>query len=113
MKNEFRITVFLILMTSLGFAQTGTKVSTLPAESNKTQTNPTKSVSTGNVAKGEAVTATEGKKGLNAVNVKTAKATETSTNGKTSDTKETGSAVSTTDTKHAINTKGTGATRDK
>jgi hypothetical protein len=113
MKNKFKIVVFLLLMANSVFAQSTSKVSTLPVESATGQVQTTKSGSTGDVAKGEAVTATEGKKGLNAVNVERSKQSEVRANTKTAVSPESGSTGNIPESKHAINTKGTGATRDK
>jgi len=113
MKNKFRITALFFLLASFGFAQSSQQVAVLPQKNTSPQTKTTQSGSTGDVAKGEAVTVTEGKKGLNAVNVKRSKQSETRANTLTAGSLEldplTGTA---SETKHAINTKGTGATRD-
>jgi hypothetical protein len=103
MKNKFRIAALFFLMANFGFAQSSKQVSVLPEKDISTQTITTKSGSTGDVAKGEAVTVTEGKKGLNAVNVKRSKQSEVRANTKTS-----GSVGNVEESKHAINTKGTG-----
>ncbi|MEI8112424.1 MAG: hypothetical protein WCI54_02280 [Bacteroidia bacterium] len=113
MKLKFGFTSLLFLLVHAGFTQSGTQVSTLPAKANPTQTSSTKSGSTGDIAKGEAVTETEGKKGLNAVNVKRSKQSEVRANTKTANSTEAGSSGNIPESKHAINTKGTGATRDK
>ncbi|MBA4409181.1 MAG: hypothetical protein Q8S54_04780 [Bacteroidota bacterium] len=113
MKNKFKTTVWLILVATLGYAQQNTKVSTLPAKGTLMQTGTSKESSTGDVAKGEALTATEGKKGLNAVNVRQAAKTDGRVSGSANDysknKQESGSTGNIQESKHAINTKGTGA----
>jgi len=112
MKFTFGLTTLLFLLVQVGFAQSGTQVS-IPTKANSTQPIATKSGATGDIAKGEAVTATEGKKGLNAVNVKRSKQSEVKANTKTAVLPESSSTGNIPESKHAINTKGTGATRDK
>lgn len=130
MKSKIVISIGLIMATTLCFAQHSKPIAELPAKGTLIQTSPN----------GAAATVAEGKKGLNAVNVKQAKQAgsvnengrTTNANGKhdenpfppkstnTKATKypcmnpsEADSTSNVLQTKHAINTKGTGATRDK
>ena len=101
MKTKLRITVFLLLLVTLGYAQQNTSITKLPDKGTLQQNNTTDKVTAPAVKPDSPNTKTfdvaEGKKGLNAVNVRKAVNQEKPT--PTSD--------------HAINTKGTGATRDK
>ena len=104
MKNKIVISIGLLLATTLCFAQQSKPITELPAKGTLMQTSTTEKVSTG-----DAATVTEGKKGLNAVNVKRSKQSEPRANGQTAGPPTAGSAEITQDSKHAINTKGTGA----
>jgi len=135
MKNKILISICLLAFSTLCFAQQSKPVAELPAKGALMQTTTNE-----HVLSGDASTVTEGKKGLNAVNVKQAKQagiqTEVGrtirTNGqddgnpvpyKNASAKVTkyacmnpslaDSTSNTLQTKHAINTKGTGATRNK
>jgi hypothetical protein len=113
MKYRFELAVLLLLLATTGFAQESKPITQVPAKGTLQQSTASGKSSTGDVAKGEATTVTEGKKGLNAVNVKRSKQSEVRANAKTAVAPETDSATGVAETKHAINTKGTGATRDK
>jgi len=127
MKNMIVISIGLLMVTALCFAQQSKLVAELPAKGTLLQTS----------ANGDAVIVTEGKKGLNAVNVKQAENVNengrtTTPNGQDDGTPFPLKSKSITATKypcmnpslvdstnnnlqnkHAINTKGTSATRNK
>lgn len=130
MKNRILISIGLLMVTTLCFAQQSKPIAELPAKGTLIQTSPNEA----------ATVVAEGKKGLNAVNAKQAKqAGSVSENGgtirpndqddgnpfppkstKTKATKypcmnpsEADSASNSPQTKHSINTKETSATRDK
>jgi len=124
MKNRIAISISLLLVTTLCFAQQSKPIAELPAKGTLMQTTSEK------VSAGDAATVAEGKKGLNAVNVKLARqagsANENEGNKfppKNSSTKATKYACmnpalvdsdsNASQAKHATNTKGTGATKNK
>jgi hypothetical protein len=81
MKNKLKLTLLVILFANLGFAQQNA----IPAKGSLKQASTIeKTGSTGDAAKGESFDVAEGKKGLNAVNVKKVKeGTDISQNGRT------------------------------
>lgn len=130
MKNRILISIGLLMVTTLCFAQQSKPIAELPAKGTLIKTSPN----------GATTTVSEGKKGLNAVNVKQAKqAGSVSENGRTTNpsgqddrnpfppkntnTKatmypcmnpsEADSSSNSLQTKHSINTKGTNPTEDK
>lgn len=130
MKNRILISIGLLMVTTLCFSQQSKPVAELPAKGTLIQASPN----------GAAAAVTEGKKGLNAVNVKQAKqAGSMNENGRTNwpnnqddgnpypsknssvkvtksacmNPSEADSASNSQQTKHSINTKGTSATGDK
>jgi hypothetical protein len=138
MNNILKMTVALLLIANTGFAQQNKLVTKLPEKGNIQQSNSLAVHSDSSRTKTFDVA--EGKKGLNAVNVKLARQAgfinengrtakpngqddgnpfpPKSTNAKATksiSTNSSGVDSTTTNlqTKHAINTKGTGATRDK
>jgi hypothetical protein len=117
MNNILKITVVLLLFANTGFTQQNKLVTKLP-EKGTLQQSSNLNKTTDVVVLNDSTTkktfdVAEGKKGLNAVNVKRSKQSEVRANAKTAVSPETDSATDATETKHAINTKGTGATRDK
>lgn len=130
MKNRILISIGLLMVTTLCFAQQSLPIAELPAKGTLIQTSTNEA----------AAAVVEGKKGLNSVNVKQAKqAGGVSENGRTTNpsgqdgrnpfppksknTKatmypcmnpsEADSASNSLRTKHSINTKGTNPTEDK
>jgi len=108
MKSKHKLFFLLLLFANVGFAKQSKQVSSTQINEKTSQTSVTKKAVPENVA----VTVPEGKKGLNAVNVRTAKQTESSVKGRSTSPPASGSTLNTGQDKHAINTKGTGATRD-
>ena len=110
MKNKLKLLLLLILVVNQGFAQQRAQASSTPANETSSKTGVSKKAAPKDVAP----SVPEGKKGLNAVNVRTAKQSESSVKGQSSSppVPAPGSKGNTEQDKHAINTKGTGATRD-
>jgi len=141
MNDIFKITIVLLLMANAGFTQQNKLVTQLPEKGTLQQSNNlAKATNMAVQSDSKTFDVAEGKKGLNAVNVKQAKQTGSiNENGRTTKpsgqdmgnryppqkanvkatksiiTNSSGVDSTTTNmqTKHAINTKGSGATRDK
>lgn len=113
MKNKIMISICLMLVSTFCFAQKSKPVAELPAKGTLQQTSVSEKSVTDDTAKDKAAAVTEGKKGLNAVNVKHAKQAEPNATAQPASPPESGSTGNIPETKHAINTKGTGATRNK
>ena len=138
MNNILKMTVVLLLMANAGFTQQNKLVTKLPDKGTLQQSNSL--VVNSDSSRTKTFDVAEGKKGLNAVNVKQARqAGSINENGRTAkpnglddgnpfppksnNSKETkypcmnpslvDSITTNMQTKHAINTKGSGATRDK
>ena len=144
MNNILKMAIVLLLLANTGFAQQNKLVTQLPEKGTLQQSSNSDKTTDATIKNDSPPTKTfdvaEGKKGLNAVNVKLARqAGSVNENGRT--TKPNGqddgnpfqakntnvkasksispnssgvdSTTTNLQTKHAINTKGTGATRDK
>lgn len=116
MKAKLTLATLFMLLTIFCIAQSGVSLAgettkgTLKQNDNSEKTAATAVESDSPTVKSFDVA--EGKKGLNAVNVRNAKQTANSTNTQNTSPPESGTASSPVETKYAINTKGTGATRD-
>ena len=144
MNNILKMAIVLLLLANTGFAQQNKLVTQLPEKGTLQQSSNSDKTTDATIKNDSPPTKTfdvaEGKKGLNAVNVKLARqAGSVNENGRTAkpngqddgnpfpsksnNSKETkypcmnpslvDSTTTNIQTKHAINTKGTGATRDK
>lgn len=115
MKAKLTLATLFMLLTIFCIAQSGVTLTGEPTKGTLKQNDNSEKTATAVKSDSPTVKSfdvAEGKKGLNAVNVCNARQAASSTNTQNTSPPESGTASSPMETKHAINTKGTGATRD-
>jgi len=117
MKTKLSLAVLTLLLAIVCTAQSGVSSTGEPlkgsAKQNDTSGKIAETAVKSDLQAVKSFDVAEGKKGLNAVNVSRSKQSEVRANAKTAVAPESGSTGNIPESKHAINTKGTGATRDK